>query len=65
MSRSATASIRFEAPGGVALAATFDAGRLTSDGGLPWLAATEAPLGLCTAFAAQSPKWRRGPVRLR
>jgi hypothetical protein len=33
----------------------------TTDGGLPWLA--EEELGLCAAFAACVPEWRRGPVR--
>jgi hypothetical protein len=41
----------------------FDAGRLTADGGLAWLAEAEAALGLCAAFAAAIPDWRRGPVR--
>ena len=45
------------------LEATFDGGRLTSDGGLPWLAEAEAALGLCAAFAAELPEWRRGAVR--
>jgi hypothetical protein len=43
--------------------AAFDAGRLTSDGGLPWLAEADTALGLCAAFAACIPDWRRGPVR--
>jgi Transposase DDE domain group 1 len=46
-----------------ALAVRFDAGRLTADGGLPWLAEAEAALGLCAAVAAAVPDWRRGPVR--
>src|SRR5204862_2088493 len=37
--------------------------RLTSDGGLPWLAEAEAALGLCAAFAAHIPEWRRGRVQ--
>jgi hypothetical protein len=45
------------------LEARFDGGRLTSDGGLPWLEAAEAALELCGAFAAAIPDWRRGPVR--
>ncbi len=47
----------------VALEARFDGGRLTSDGGLPWLGEAEATLGLCAAFGALVPEWRRGPVR--
>jgi hypothetical protein len=45
------------------LAAGFDAGRLTSDGGLPWLAEADRALGLCAALAGCVPEWRRGPVR--
>ena len=41
----------------------FDAGRLTSDGGLAWIAQADAALGLCAALADQIPDWRRGPVR--
>ena len=42
---------------------TFDAGRLTSGGGLPWLAAADQALGLCTAVAERIPDWRRRAVR--
>jgi DDE family transposase len=45
------------------LAAAFDGGRLTSDGGLPWLATADTELGLCEALAAVIPEWRRGSVR--
>jgi hypothetical protein len=65
MSQSATATIRFPVPAAVPLEAGFDGGRLTSDGGLPWLAQVEAALALCAAFAAVIPEWRRGPVRHR
>jgi hypothetical protein len=41
----------------------FDAGRLTSDGGLAWIAQTDTALGLCAALADQIPDWRRGPVQ--
>jgi hypothetical protein len=41
----------------------FDAGQLTSDGGLVWLAQADDRLGLSVAFAAQLRDWRRGPVR--
>jgi hypothetical protein len=58
MPESTTASIRFDGPG-LPLEAAFDAGRLTSDGGLPWLAETDAALGLCDALAACVPEWRR------
>jgi hypothetical protein len=63
MSQSATAIIRFSVPAALPLEDSFDGGRLTSDGGLPWLAQVEAALALCAAFAAAIPEWRRGPVR--
>jgi len=62
MPQSATASIPFAVPTRLPLTASFDAGRLTSDGGLPWLAEAEDALGLCAAFAAAIPDWRTGPV---
>jgi hypothetical protein len=43
------------------LDAAFDGGRLTSDGGLPWLAEADSALDLCAAFAACLPEWRRRP----
>src|SRR5215831_1494016 len=45
------------------LSVAFDAGQLTSDGGLIWLAQADDRLGLSAAFAAQVRDWRRGPVR--
>src|ERR687888_767413 len=60
---SATRAYRFRTLTGVPLEAAFDAGRLTSDGGLPWLAEADQALGLCAALAACVPEWRRGPVR--
>jgi hypothetical protein len=59
---SATPVVPFAAPVPLPLAATLDAGRLTSDGGLPWLAEADAALDLCDALAARVPEWRRGPV---
>jgi hypothetical protein len=53
----------FRTPPGGALTARFDAGRLTSDGGLPWLEQADRALGVCAALAACLPEWRRGPVR--
>jgi Transposase DDE domain group 1 len=44
------------------LSVTFDGGRLTSDGGLPWLGEADAALGLCAALASCVPEWRRGQV---
>jgi hypothetical protein len=46
-----------------ALSVVFDAGQLSSDGGLVWLARADDRLGLSAAFAEQIPDWRRGPVR--
>ena len=45
------------------LQVTFDGPQLTSDGGLCWLSAADAALGLCAALAAQLPDWRTGPVK--
>ncbi len=42
---------------------TFDGGRLTSDGGLPWL--VEAKLGICKALAECLTDWRKSPARSR
>jgi hypothetical protein len=55
----------FSGAASLPLAASFDGGRLTSDGGLPWLEQAEMALGLCAAFAAAIPDWRQGPVRHR
>src|SRR5262249_61835420 len=40
----------------------FDCGRLTSDGGLVWLAQADDQLGLSAAFSRQMRDWRHGPV---
>jgi hypothetical protein len=63
MSQSATPVYAFSGLASLPLEASFDGGRLTSDGGLPWLAEADAALGLCAAFGAVVPEWRRGPVR--
>ena len=63
MSQSATPVYRFSGEALVPLEARFDGGRLTSEGGLPWLDQADAALGLCAAFAAVIPEWRRGHVR--
>lgn len=47
---------------GLPLLAAFDGGRLTSDGGLPWLAEADAALRLCESLSSCIPDWRRGPV---
>ena len=63
MDQSATPVYLFSGSAPLPLEARFDGGRLTSDGGLPWLEQAETVLGLCAAFAAAIPEWRRGPVR--
>jgi Transposase DDE domain group 1 len=62
-SQSATPAYEFATATALALEAAFDGGRLTSDGGLPWLAEAEAATGICAALAACVPEWRRGHVR--
>ena len=58
MSQSATSPLRLPV-GPRPLEVDFLGGRLTSDGGLPWLAAADAELGLTAALAAEIPDWRR------
>src|SRR3954465_15280135 len=55
-----TPSVRFDTPAGLPLEATFDAGRPTSDGGLPWLAEADTALDLCATLAACIPEGRGG-----
>ncbi len=50
-------------PSGCWLTSQFDAPRVSSDGGLPWLAHVDTTLGLCEGLAACIPDWRHGPVR--
>jgi hypothetical protein len=63
MPHSTDGQILFPTSTGVPLTAAFDAGRLTSDGGLPWLAEADGALELCSTLARCIPDWRRGPVR--
>ncbi|HET9006783.1 MAG TPA: IS1380 family transposase [Actinomycetes bacterium] len=63
MPQSAPPVWRFAGAASLPLEASFDGGRLTSDGGLPWLEQADAALGLCAAFAARIPEWRHGPIR--
>src|ERR671915_1604567 len=58
MSDCATPKIRFETPTPLALEAAFDGGRLTSDGGLGWLARMDSEMGLCRAISECVPEWR-------
>lgn len=60
--QSATETHTFATACGLALEAAFDGGRLTSDGGLPWLAEADRALGLCAALAACVPEWRRAHI---
>jgi Transposase DDE domain group 1 len=62
MTHSATRRLQFQSIAGGPVQAKFDAGRLTSDGGLVWLAEADQALGVCEALAAHVPEWRRGPV---
>lgn len=65
MSYSATAMFRFATRTDYLLEAAFDGGRLTSDGGLPWLAEADTALGLCTTIARCLTDWRKDPARSR
>ena len=65
MTHSATGRLWFQSFAGCAARASFDAGRLTSDGGLVWLAEADRALRVCEALAGCIPEWRRGPVRHR
>jgi hypothetical protein len=51
--------LHFGTRAGLPLLAAFDGGRLTSDGGLPWLAEADTALALCATLARQIPDWRR------
>jgi len=62
MTHSATRRLRFPSFAGHAVETRFDAGRLTSDGGLLWLAEADRSLGMCEALAACIPEWRRQPL---
>jgi hypothetical protein len=55
----ATQKMRFETQSALALEAAFDGGRITSDGGLLWLAEADSELGLCEALASCVPEWRK------
>jgi hypothetical protein len=61
--QSATAAYVFATPCALALEAAFDGGRLTSDGGLPWVAQADQALGLAAALAGCIPEWRRAHIR--
>jgi hypothetical protein len=50
--------LRFDTEAALALEAAFDGGRLTSDGGLTWLAEADRELKVCEALAEHVPEWR-------
>jgi hypothetical protein len=58
MPQSATPVISFARPVSLPLEVDFLGGRLTSDGGVPWLAEADAVLGLTATLAAVIPDWR-------
>jgi hypothetical protein len=60
MFKSATPPLRCYSPVSLPLDATFDAPRLTSDGGVVWVAEADDRLGLCSALAAAISDWRTG-----
>ena len=53
-SQSATPTYAFASAMALALEATFDRGRLTADGGLPWLLEADRALGLCHLSAPRA-----------
>lgn len=55
----ATTRLRFDTQTALALEAAFDGGRITSDGGLLWLARMDGELGLCEAISECVPEWRK------
>ncbi len=59
MNDCATQPMRFETQTALALEATFDGGRITSDGGLVWLSKMDSEMGLCEAISEHVPEWRR------
>jgi hypothetical protein len=59
MPQSATVAHTFAPPVALPLAVDFLGGRLTSDGGWPWVAEADAALGLTAALAAVVPAYRR------
>jgi hypothetical protein len=63
MSDCATNRMYFETEAALTLEAAFDGGRITSDGGLLWLAETEEQLRVCERIASHVPEWRGACVR--
>lgn len=59
MSDCATPKFHFETQTSLTLEATFDGGRITSDGGLTWLARMDSEMGLSEAISECVPEWRK------
>ena len=59
MNDCATTKLCFGTQTALALEAAFDGGRITSDGGLVWLAELEKELHLCQKMAEHVPEWRK------
>jgi Transposase DDE domain group 1 len=59
MAHCATSLTRFDTSSALALEAAFDGGKLTAEGGLPWLAQADSELGVCQNLAECVPEWRR------
>ncbi len=59
MNDCATTKLHFGTQTALALEAAFDGGRITSDGGLVWLAELEKEVGLCQKMAECVPEWRK------
>ena len=59
MTHSATSGFTLPTATSLPLHAAVDGGRLTSDGGLPWLAQADTALGLCALIASGVPEWRK------
>jgi Transposase DDE domain group 1 len=59
MSDCATNVMHFETQAALSVEAAFDGGRITSDGGLLWLARMDEELALCEAISECVPEWRK------
>ncbi len=59
----ATPPMCFQTPASLPLEAAFDGGRITSDGGVCWLAKADRELGVCEALAGEVPEWRGRSAR--
>jgi hypothetical protein len=55
--------LRFETEAALAVEAAFDGGRISSDGGLLWLAKMDKELGLCEAISECVHEWRKRRAR--